>query len=116
VRTTSERVPLVSRQFAVTGTGTQQLTLQLDLASCLADAQHAGATGCSLAADIELRDAQGATIDSTSVGSLLAEAGKPVDASVTLREATTVSIVSGDDQVGVAGQDALLPVGVKVTD
>ncbi|HXT18212.1 MAG TPA: hypothetical protein VN706_21455, partial [Gemmatimonadaceae bacterium] len=69
-RTSGERVVLLRQSVPVTSTGTQQVPLQVDLSSCLADAQRdGGGSTCPLRLTILLRDSTSTgTLDSTEVG------------------------------------------------
>ncbi len=95
-------------QTTTVATGTQQLSVPVDLAKCLADAAHVGgATACRLRVLVELRDAAtGALLDSIEMSPIDASPGAaPAAATVTVAAASTIT-VSGIPSSLIAGQSA----------
>jgi len=80
-------VPLGTTDVPLQDGATQTLSIDIDIAGCIADAAREGTgTGCPVRLLIELRDATGDVLDEASVGPLDAEPGEVLSPpAVTLR-------------------------------
>ena len=81
--------------------GTQQIPLSFDLATCLADAGHAGATNtCPLIVGVVAHDAAGVAIDSLTAGPFSITADHvPSSLDITLGLADVATVAWGDAMV-----------------
>ncbi|MDQ8164584.1 MAG: Ig-like domain-containing protein, partial [Gemmatimonadota bacterium] len=82
-------------QTTTVATGTQQLSVPVDLAKCLADAAHVGGpTTCRLRVTVELRDAaSGTLLDTVELAAIDASPGAaPAATSVTVAAVSTVTV------------------------
>ncbi|MEZ4587304.1 MAG: Ig-like domain-containing protein [Gemmatimonadales bacterium] len=93
---------LESLTTPIAGTGTQQVTLEIDLSGCLADQdRESGFDGCPLRLALLLRSAQGDVVDSAGAGPLdLRPGGSVSTPAITLRAIGSVSAAASRDTIG----------------
>jgi len=94
--------PLDGVTTPISGAGTQQVTLELDLSPCLTDdAREAGFSGCPLRLALVLRSVQGDAVDSAGAGPLdLGPGGSVTTPPITLRAIGSVSVSAAPDTIG----------------
>ena len=116
---TPERREIFRRDFPI-DTGVIALPVVVDLQSCLADPDRVTTTEgtCLLSVVLVLRDSSRVVIDSSGVGEIEATPGgsattDPIALGI---RAARLEIVSGGDQVGVAGEVLILPIDVRAVD
>lgn len=103
-RTSGDPVALAGQTVAVTGTS-QNATLTVDLAGCLADASHSGGTSCNVRATVSLLAGDGRVLDTQVVGPVALAGGATTTQSVRLAEVASVRVtapaVGGDGRAQV---------------
>ncbi len=95
-------------QTSTVATGTQQLSVPVDLSKCLADAAHVGGpTTCRLRVTVELRDAaSGTLLDTVELAAIDASPGAaPAATTVTVAAVSTIT-VTGVSATLIQGQAA----------
>lgn len=119
-RTGAAAVRLTRVQVPATGSGRLDIPIEIDLTACLGDATRVGGAlaGCPLIASIVLRDLNGIALDSTAIGPFDVREGATVSptAPITLQAAATLTVESGDQQLGWNGEALHVPVVVRLTD
>lgn len=107
-QTASGGVVSLLDQTTTVATGTQQISVPVDLAKCLADAAHVGGpTTCRLRVTVELRDAaNGTLLDTVELAAIDASPGAaPAAATVTVAAVSTIT-VTGITSTLIQGQSA----------
>lgn len=108
-------VPLEPQQIPLEDSGTQSVSVTIDITKCLTDdAREQIGTGCPLRVTIVLRNELQEVLDSQQVGPIDATPGASVSApEVTLRQVETVTLSASADSVLVGGS---LTVSAAVRD
>lgn len=99
--------------------GPRDVTVTVDIAPCLSDEARVGAplATCELVLDLKLVDATGAVLDSVTTSGFAVHEGETGQApSVSLQAPAQLTIESGGDQYGWAGEQLLAPVIIQLKD